>query len=100
MGYGDDEFAYAFARIECHYFINKGFFSEDDYLLSHAEKLQNIPTTIIHGRYDVICPVRTAFELKERLPQAKLVVVPDAGHSMEEEGICRALLEATDSFGV
>jgi proline iminopeptidase len=95
---GADEKCLAFARIENHYFVNDGFFDKTDQLLAEAGKLSNIPTVIIHGRYDVICPVRNAWELKKAMPHAELYIVPDAGHSMAEPGITRALIEATNRF--
>ncbi|GAA5949724.1 hypothetical protein JCM21900_003272 [Sporobolomyces salmonicolor] len=92
-------FADAFARIECHYFVNKGFFP-DGHLLepSQIAKIRHIPTVIVQGRYDVICPATTAWELHKAFPEAKFVLVPDAGHSAMEAGIERALIEATEEF--
>jgi proline iminopeptidase len=91
-------FAEAFARIECHYFINGGFFDQDDQLLSHCDRIRQIPTVIVQGRYDVVCPMRSAWDLHKALPEAELIVVPDAGHSMTEPGILSALLDASDRF--
>ncbi len=93
----DPEFAYAIARIEAHYFINNRF-TPDDYILQNTRKIENIPTTIVHGRYDVVCPISSAYELHQNLPQSKLVVVPDAGHSSSEPGIVAALIDATENF--
>jgi proline iminopeptidase len=93
----DDKFL-AFARIENHYFVNKGFFETPDQLLANAYRLADIPTTIIHGRYDVICPVRNAWELKKAMPHAELRIIPDAGHSMGEPGITDALIDATNRY--
>jgi proline iminopeptidase len=93
-----DEFALAFARIECHYFINDGFFTEDRALLRNVRKLANIPTVIVQGRYDVVCPMESAWALHRALPEASLRVVPDAGHSAFEPGIVHELVEATDRF--
>ena len=64
-GFDEDHFAEAFARIECHYFINNGFFESDNWILDNAHKLKNIPTYIVHGRYDIVCPVESAFDLKK-----------------------------------
>ncbi|MEM1390027.1 MAG: prolyl aminopeptidase [Pseudomonadota bacterium] len=95
-----DDFADAFARIECHYFINKGFFEEDGWLLKQAEeKLQYMPGVIVHGRYDVVTPLSTAWALKKAWPKAELNIVPAAGHSSMEPGIVDKLLRATRDFG-
>ena len=88
-------FAEAFARIEAHYFINRGFFSRDDQLLRGARLIRHIPGVIVQGRYDVVCPMRSAWDLHRAWPQAELVVVPDAGHSMSEDGIRAALIAHT-----
>jgi len=98
QGYGTDEFALAFARIESHFFVNKGFFEEDAYLLKNAHRLKNIPGIIVQGRYDVVCPMKSAFDLHQAWPQSKLIVIPDSGHSAFERGIAKALVEATDLF--
>lgn len=95
---GGDKFSVAFARIENHYFVNKGFFEQDDQLLAGAHALSGIPTVIVQGRYDMVCPMDTAWELKQRMPHAQWVLVPDAGHSAWETGIQAALLDATDKF--
>ncbi|MCA9682158.1 MAG: prolyl aminopeptidase [Myxococcales bacterium] len=94
----DPGFTLPFARIECHYFVNHGFLEQDEQLLDGAERIAHIPTTIIHGRYDVICPVRNAWRLHRRMPGSKLIIVPDAGHSAFEPGIISALVEATDGW--
>jgi proline iminopeptidase len=96
--FGEDEFAVAFARIECHYFINHGFFEPDDQLLRHVDRIRHIPGVIVQGRYDVVCPPITAWELHRAWPEAKFVMVQDAGHSVTEPGITDALVEATDRF--
>ena len=96
--FGDDHFAIAFASIECHYFINRSFFESDDQLLRDAHKLANIPGVIVQGRYDVITPPDTAYELSKVWPTAKYVVVPDAGHAGNEPGTVDALVRATNSF--
>jgi proline iminopeptidase len=92
----DPAFALAFARIECHYFVNGGFLSRDDQLLHDAHRLRKIPGVIVQGRYDVVCPMRSAFDLHKVWPEAELRVVPDAGHSAFEPGIVHELVEATD----
>jgi len=96
--YAMDEFADAFARIECHYFVHGGFFETDDQLLRNASKLSKIPTIIVQGRYDLVCPMRSAWDLHKVLPQSKLIIIPDAGHNSREPGTLNALIEATDSF--
>ncbi len=93
-----DEFADAFARIECHYFVNRGFLRTDAQLLEDAGRIRHIPGVIVQGRYDVVCPMESAWALHRAWPEAKLVVVPDAGHSALEPGITRALVDATDRF--
>lgn len=96
--YEDATFALAFARIECHYFVHRGFFGRDDHLLHYATRLQDIPGIIVQGRYDVVCPMTSAWELHKAWPEARLVVVPDAGHSAFEPGIEAALLAATEEM--
>ncbi|MEC9047887.1 MAG: prolyl aminopeptidase [Planctomycetota bacterium] len=96
---GADDFAVAFARIECHYFVNGGFFETEDQLLRGVERIRHIPTVVVQGRYDVVCPARSAWDLQRAWPESELVVVEDAGHSAFEPGIRSALLEATDRFG-
>ncbi|MBD2295247.1 prolyl aminopeptidase [Anabaena sphaerica FACHB-251] len=96
--FGDDEFAAAFARIECHYFINQGFFTTENQLLENVHRIRHIPAVIVQGRYDVVCPMVSAWELHQAWPEAEFIVVPDAGHSMSEPGIRTALIEATDKF--
>ncbi len=94
---GDPHFAEAFARIECHYFVHQGFM-EPGQLLRDAHRIAHLPCVIVQGRYDVVCPMRSAWDLKKALPGARLVVVPDAGHSAGEPGIAERLVEATDAF--
>ncbi|OYD70935.1 prolyl aminopeptidase [Rhodococcus sp. OK302] len=90
-------FALAFARIENHYFINGGFFDEAQ-LLHQSSTLRGIPGTIVQGRYDVVCPATSAWDLHNAWPESKLVIVDDAGHSAMEPGIMHHLLEATDAY--
>ncbi len=94
----DPIFATAFARIEAHYFINKGFLEDDNQILKNANKLVNIPATIIQGRYDSICPPVAAYELSKAMPWAKLLIVPVAGHSAFEPAIQHELICATDAI--
>ncbi len=95
---GGDEFALAFARIECHYFVNGAFFPHDGALLDGVKRISHLPCVIVQGRYDVVCPPQSAWELHKAWPSSKLVIVPDAGHSADEPGITAALVEATDAF--
>jgi proline iminopeptidase len=95
---GADEFAIAFARIECHYFVNRGFFDVDDRLLRNVDSIRKIPAVIVQGRYDVVCPMRSAWDLHRAWPEADFRVVADAGHSAFEPGITHQLIEATDRF--
>ncbi len=96
--FGADEYAIAFARIECHYFQNRGFFDSDDQLLRNVERIRHIPGVIVHGRYDVCTPFINAWQLKKMWPEAELNVVEDAGHAVTEPGIVHALIEATKKF--
>ena len=93
-----DLFALAFSRIECHYFVHGGFFDRDDQLLANAYRLRGIPAVIVQGRYDVVCPARSAWDLKQAWPEADLRIVPDAGHSAFEPGNAHELILATDRF--
>lgn len=96
--YGDDKFADAFARIECHYFINKGFFERDDQLLANIDRIRHIPGVIVQGRYDVVCPIKSAWDLHRAWPEAELKIIGDAGHAASEAGTLSALIEATDRY--
>jgi proline iminopeptidase len=93
-----DEFSLAFARIECHYFVHGSFFERDDQLLHGVERIRHLPCTIVQGRYDVVCPAQSAWELHRAWPRSKLVLVADAGHSANEPGTTSALVEATDAY--
>ncbi len=96
--FGSDDYALAFARIECHYFINGGFLDHDNEILRRAPVLKNIPGVIIHGRYDVVTPMRSAWDLKTAWPEADLRIVPDAGHAMTEPGIIHEIVSAAERF--
>lgn len=96
--FAGDEFADAFSRIECHYFMNKGFFEEDGWLLKQVDKIRHIPAWIVQGRYDVVCPATSAYELHQAWPEAQLHIIADAGHSASEPGIRSKLIEACDHF--
>ncbi len=95
---GEDRFALAFARIECHYFVNRGFFERETQLLDDVGKIRHIPCVIVQGRYDVVCPAVTAWALHRAFPEADLRIVPDAGHSAFEPGIVHELVTATDKY--
>lgn len=95
--FSEPKFSLAFARIENHFFTNN-FFLRHNQLIEDTYKIAEIPTVIIHGRYDICCPMREAWQLKQALPNAKLIVVPNAGHSQTEIGIAKELLQATNRF--
>ena len=97
--FADPEFALAFARIECHYFMNNSFFDSDNYLIEHVDRIRSIPAVIVQGRYDVVCPMTSAWDLHRAWPEAQLEIIQDAGHSITEPGIIDALVRATDRFG-
>ncbi|MCR9204472.1 MAG: prolyl aminopeptidase [Halobacteriovoraceae bacterium] len=96
--FGTDDFSQAFARIECHYFINGGFFEEDNYLLNKVSRIRHIPSIIVQGRYDIVCPAESAWELHKSWPEAEFHMIANAGHSLSESGIAKVLIEATDRF--
>jgi len=96
--YEEDEFALAFARIEVHYFINKGFFQTDDQLLRDVSRIRHIPGVIVQGRYDVVCPMESAWALHRAWPEADLIITPDSGHSAFDAPNSRALVAATDKL--
>jgi proline iminopeptidase len=93
-----DEFALALARIEAHYFINAGFFDSENQLIDAVVAITRIPAVIVQGRYDVVCPATTAWELSRAWPEARYCLVPDAGHSAFEPGIAHELVSATDRY--
>ena len=96
--HNDAHFALSFARIENHYFVNGGFFEVEGQLLRDAHKLKGIPGVIVHGRYDVVCPIANAWDLHKVWPEAKLMISPTSGHSAFEAENALALIEATDSY--
>ncbi len=96
--FGEAEFAEAFARIECHYFVNKGFLETEDQLLKNCDRIAHLPGVIVQGRYDVVCPMVTSWELHQAWQKAEYLVIADAGHSVSEPGIIDALVTATDRF--
>jgi proline iminopeptidase len=90
--------ALALARIECHYFRHGTFFKSDNYLIENVAKIRHIPSVIIHGRYDLVCPIRNAWDLHRAWPEAEFHIVPDAGHAAFEPGTRSALIAATEAF--
>jgi len=96
--WGEEDFAITVARIECHYFLNRGFFDSEDQLLRNVERIRHIPGVIVQGRYDAICPMQTAWNLHRAWPEAEFHITADAGHSAFEPGNTHALVSATDRF--
>ena len=96
--FGEEKFALAIARIECHYFVNGGFLERPNQILEDIDNIRHIPGVIVQGRYDIVCPTVSAWELHRAWPQADLRIVADAGHIAFEPGIVHELIEATDKF--
>jgi proline iminopeptidase len=96
--YEEDEFALAFARIEAHYFVHRGFLDADDQLLRDVPRIRHLPAVIVQGRYDVVCPAESAWALHRAWPEAELVITADSGHSAFDAANSRALVAATDRF--
>lgn len=94
--FDDPTYALQFARIECHYFIHNAFFETENWILENISKIKNIPCDIIQGRYDIVCPIRSAWDLHRAWPESRLNIIQDAGHSAMEKGIIASLIEATD----
>lgn len=94
--FNEMDFAVAFARIECHYFVNKGFFPEDNWILDNIGRIQGIPGWIVQGRFDVVTPLESAWRLKTAWPRAHFEIVWDAGHASTEPGVVDGLVRATD----
>eukprot|EP00049_Salpingoeca_infusionum_P004555 m.80887 g.80887 ORF g.80887 m.80887 type:complete len:438 (+) comp12618_c0_seq2:7538-8851(+) len=92
----DPHWALAFARIECHYFVNGGFFEYDGQVIAELHKIKHIPTTVVQGRYDLVCPMKTCWDLHKSFPEAEIIIVDDNGHSSREPGIQRELVAACD----
>jgi len=97
--FSNPEFALAFALIENHYFMNKGWFKTENQIIESIDIIRSIPAVIVQGRYDVVCPMKTAWELSEAWPEAELIVAPGSGHTAFEKEITHALISATDKFG-
>jgi len=97
--FSDPKFALAFALIENHYFVNKGFLKHENQLIeSGIDIIRKIPTTIVQGRYDIVCPMTTAWELSKNWPEANLIVAPSSGHTAFEKEITHELIKATEAF--
>ena len=94
--FNEIDFAIAFARIECHFFANGGFFKEDGWILKNIDKIRGIPGWIVQGRFDVVTPMDSAWSLKTAWPEANFDVIWDAGHASTEPGIVDGLVRATD----
>ena len=94
--FADPAFAVAFARIECWYFVNGGFFPEEDWLIKNVGRIRHIPTWIAQGRFDVVTPISGAWALHRAWPEARLDIVADAGHASTEPGIIDSLIRGTD----
>ena len=98
--YSESKFALAFALIENHYFINKGFLENENQLIESKsiDTIRHIPAKIIQGRYDIVCPMETAWELSKNWPESELIVAPSSGHSAFEKEITHELIKATQEF--
>jgi len=96
--YEEDEFALTFARIEAHYFVNRGFLETEDQLLREVSRIRHIPTVIVQGRYDVVCPAESAWALHRAWPEAEFLITADSGHSAFDPANSRALVAACDQF--
>lgn len=96
--FSSEKFALAFARIESHYFFNRGFFSSDAQIIENMNRINHIPGTIVQGRYDIVTPMKTAWELYQAWPDATFELIRDAGHAASEPGIIDALVRATNHY--
>ena len=96
--FGNPEFALAFARIECHYFMNAGFLERDGQLLENMDRIRELPGIIVQGRYDITTPMRSAWDLHRAWPEAEFRLVADAGHAASEPGIVHEFIRATRRF--
>lgn len=94
----DPAFAVAFARIECHYFINRIWLERDNQIIENVDRIRHIPCEIVHGRYDVVCPVENAWDLRRAWPESVLHITPDAGHAAKEPNTLRKLVEIMERF--
>ncbi len=96
--FASEKFAIAFARIESHYFVNGGFFERDDQIIANIDRVRHIPSTIVQGRYDIITPIKTAWDLYKAWPEAQFKLILDAGHAVSEPGITDALIKTTNHY--
>ncbi len=96
--YTADQSADSIARIECHYFVNNTFFKTDNWIIENIDAIRHIPCIMVQGRYDMPCPMKSAWELHRAWPEAELHIIPDAGHAATEPGILNVLIQATDRF--
>ena len=96
--FSNPKFALEFAQIENHYFVNKGFFNDEDQLLEGIDIVRHIPCVIVQGRYDVVCPISTAWELSKKWPEADFIIAQNSGHSAFEVELSNHLVKITDSF--
>ncbi|KAH9441483.1 hypothetical protein MJO28_015488 [Puccinia striiformis f. sp. tritici] len=95
----EDDFADKFARIECHYFVNGGWMRDGQLLeKEEVDKIRHIPAVIVQGRYDCVCPAKTAYELHQVWPEAEFKIIPSSGHSAKEDGIAHELIQASNKF--
>jgi proline iminopeptidase len=94
--FGEPHKALSLARIECHYFMNNSFFDTENYLVENVNRIRHTPAVIVQGRYDVVCPMTSAWDLHRAWPEAEFQVIQDAGHSVTEPGISAALVSAMD----
>jgi proline iminopeptidase len=97
--FSNPQFALAFALIENHYFINQGFFDNENQLIDGIQHIRSIPTIIVQGRYDMVCPIETAWEISKKWPEASLIIAPFSGHTAFEKEITHELIKATNEFG-
>lgn len=95
--FDDPDYAISFASIECHYFMNNAFFATDNWILENVHKIRHIPGYIVQGRYDVVCPARSAWDLHKAWPEAGLTFTADAGHAAAEPGTRSSLIEAMEA---
>jgi proline iminopeptidase len=79
--------------------VNKGFFDTDAWILENSYKIRDIPAVIVQGRYDIVCPMKSAWDLHRVWPEAKLVIIEDSGHSCKEPGTLSELVKATNTLG-
>jgi proline iminopeptidase len=94
-----DECSVSLARIETHFFVNDCFIEENQ-ILKNINKILDIPCTIVHGQYDIVCPIRQAYDLNQVYPKSRLIIAEDAGHSLLEPTISKEILSIFDELVV